>query len=130
MDSEKRMTVVVRRPPYGTTDAAEAIRHAGGGLSFKLPTTLLLIEDGVFVARRDQRPEGLGYLSLSQALADYLAQRAENSEGKEIAGQVVVHGPSARERGLGTDDLIAGVSVVEEAETAHLLAESGWTLVY
>ena len=130
MDSEKRMTIVVRRAPYGTIDAAEAIRHATGGLNFKLPTTLLLMEDGVFVARRDQHPEGIGYLSLSQALQDYLARRGQGPEGTEISGQVVVHGPSARERGLAPEDLIAGANVAEEAETARILADGGWTLVY
>ena len=91
MNSEKRMTIVVRRPPYGTIDAAEAIRHAGGGLSFQVPTTLLLMEDGVFMARRDQRPEAVGYLSLSRALEEYLARRGQGKDGGEIAGQVVVH---------------------------------------
>ncbi|MCL4532458.1 MAG: DsrE family protein [Actinobacteria bacterium] len=130
MDNEKRMTIVVRRGPYGTIDAAEAIRHAAGGLNFKVPTTLLLMEDGVFVARREQLPEGIGYLSLSRALEEYLARRGRGQEGEEIAGRVVVHAPSARERGLSPDDLIAGVSMVEEGESARLLADSGWTLVY
>ena len=130
MDSEKRMTIVVRRAPYGTIDAAEAIRHAAGGLNFKVPTTLLLMEDGVFVARRDQRPEGIGYLSLSRALEDYLARRGKGQEGEEIAGQVVVHGPSLKERGLAAEDLIPGAKVVEEAEATRILASGGWTLVY
>ncbi len=130
MNNEKRMTIVVRRAPYGTIDAAEAIRHAAGGLNFKVPTTLLLMEDGVFVARRDQRPEGIGYLSLSRALEEYLARRGQRREGQEIGGRVVVHAPAARERGLTPDDLIAGVRVVDEAESARLLAGSGWTLVY
>ena len=130
MDSGKRMTIVVRRAPYGTIDAAEAIRHAAGGLSFQVPTTLLLIEDGVYVAKGGQQPEGLGYLSLSRALEEYLTRRAHDQEGREMAGSVVVHGPSARERGLAPEDLILEAKVVEEAETAQLLAESGWTLVY
>ncbi len=130
MDSEKRMTIVVRRPPYGTIDAAEAIRHAGGGVSFQVPTTLLLMDDGVFMARREQRPEALGYLSLSRALEEYLARRGQGKDGAEIAGQVVVHGPSLKERGLAPQDLIAGVQVVEEAEAARILADDGWTLVY
>lgn len=130
MNSEKRMTIVVRRPPYGTIDAAEAVRHAAGGLSFGVPTTVLLMEDGVFVARRDQRPEGTGYLSLSKALDEYLARRGQGQDGGEIGGRVAVHGPSARERGLGQEGLIAGAKVAEEAETARILAGSGWTLVY
>ncbi|MCL4370829.1 MAG: DsrE family protein [Chloroflexi bacterium] len=130
MDNERGMTIVVRRAPYGTIDAAEAIRHAAGGLNFKVPTTLLLMEDGVFVARRDQRPEGIGYLSLSRALEEYLARRGKDQDGEEIGGRVVVHAPSARERGLTPDDLIAGVRVVDEAESARLLAGSGWTPVY
>ena len=130
MDSEKRMTIVVRRPPYGTIDAAEAIRHAGGGLSFQVPTTLLLMEDGVFMARRDQRPEAVGYLSLSRALEEYLARRGQGKDGGEIAGQVVVHGPSLKERGLAAEDLIPGAKVVEEAEATRILADGGWTLVY
>ena len=127
---DERMTIVVRRAPYGTIDAAEAIRHAAGGLSFQVPTTLLLVEDGVYVAKRGQQPEGVGYLSLSRALEEYLARRAHDQEGHEIAGRLVVHGPSARERGLSPEELVAGASVVEESETARLLAESGWTLVY
>lgn len=130
MDTEKRMIIVVRRPPYGTIDAAEAIRHAGGGLSFQVPTTLLLMEDGVFMARREQRPEALGYLSLSRALEDYLSRRAQGKDGAEIAGEVVVHGPSVRERGLAPEDLISGTKVVEEVEAARMMADGGWTLVY
>ena len=130
MDSEKRMTIVVRRAPYGTIDAAEAIRHAAGGLNFKVPTTLLLMEDGVFVARREQRPEGIGYLSLPRALEEYLARRGRGQEGEEISGRVAVHAPSARERGLAPEELIEGVSMVEGAESARLLAGGGWTLVY
>lgn len=130
MDNEKRMTVVVRRPPYGTIDAAEAIRHAGGGLSFGVPTTLLLMEDGVFMARREQHPEAAGYLSLSRALEEYLTRRGQGKSGAEIAGRLMVHGPSARERGLGSEDFVAGAKVVEESEAAHILADGGWTLVY
>ena len=130
MDSEKRMTIVVRRAPYGTIDAAEAIRHAAGGLNFQVATTLLLMEDGVFVARRDQHPERIGYLSLARALEEYLARRGRGQDGEEMGGRVAVHGPSARERGLASEDLIAGKEVVEEAEAARILADGGWTLVY
>lgn len=130
MDAEKSMAVVVRRAPYGTIDAAEAIRHAAGGLGFGVPTALLLAEDGVFVARCNQRGEGIGYLSLSEALEDYLMRRGRGREGREIHGRVVVHGPSMWERGLSPSELVPGVQVAEEGEVARLLAESAWTLVY
>lgn len=130
MDVAKTMIVVVRKAPYGTIDAGEAIRHANGGLSFGVPTALLLAEDGVFVARRNQRGEEIGYGSLSRALEDYLARRGRGPDGREIAGQLVVHGTSLRERGLAAEDLIPGARVAEDGETARLLAQSDWTLIY
>ena len=130
MDVAKTMVVVVRKAPYGTIDAGEAIRHANGGLSFGVPTTLLLAEDGVFVARRDQRGEEIGYVSLSRALEDYLARRGRGPDGREIEGRLVVHGTSLRDRGLRPEDLVPRAQVAEDAEVAQLLAHSDGTLVY
>ncbi len=122
--------IVVRRAPYGTIGAAEALRHAAGGLSFGVVTTLILLEDGVFVAKRGQDAGRLEFTSLAEPLAQYSRQEGRASDGTVLRARVVAHRPSLRARGLGLDDLVAGVEVVDDAGVARLLGECDALLTY
>jgi sulfur relay (sulfurtransferase) DsrF/TusC family protein len=39
--------IILRKPPYGTVDAAEAVRHALGGVIEELAVRLILLDAGV-----------------------------------------------------------------------------------
>ena len=126
----KSLGIVVRRPPYGTINAGEALRHAAGGLGFGVATTLILLEDGVHVAKRGQDAGRLGFTSLAEPLAQYARQEGRASDGTVLRGRVVAHEPALVARGLGRDGLVAGVEVVDDAGLARLLGECDALLTY
>ena len=122
--------IVVRRAPYGAIGAAEALRHAAGGLSFGVGTTLVLLEDGVYVAKADQDAERMGFTSLAEPLALYARQEGRVPDGTVLRGRVTAHGPALVARGLGPDELVEGVEVVDDAGLARLLGECDAVLTY
>jgi sulfur relay (sulfurtransferase) DsrF/TusC family protein len=125
----KTVCVLLRRPPYGSLLAAEAVRHLTGALNNGQRPVGLLMDDGVYLARAGQQAAG-GWLDLSRALSDLLAQSATDETGEMRHAAVYVHGPSLRARGLSETDLVPGCRVVDEAEAAAVLRGADATLVY
>lgn len=125
----KTLCVLLRRPPYGSLDAAEGIRHLGGALTNGLCPVGLLVDDGVYLAKAGHQAAG-GWTDLGAALSDLLAQTATGAGGEVRRAAIYVHGPSLRARGLAEHDLIPGCRVVDEAETAAVIGRADATLVY
>lgn len=125
----KTLCIVLRKAPYGSLDAAEAVRHLGGALSNGLCPVGLLVDDGVYLARAGQQGAG-GWTNLGAALEDLLAQTATDPDGGERSAAVYVHGPSLRVRGLSEADLVPGCRVVDETEAAVVVGRADATLVY
>ncbi len=48
------ISIILRRPPYGTVDAPEAIRHALGGITEDMAVRLILVDGGVTAAKKGQ----------------------------------------------------------------------------
>ena len=46
------VSIILRRPPYGSVDASEAIRHALGGIIEEMEVKLILVDGGVAAARK------------------------------------------------------------------------------
>ena len=122
--------IVVRRGPYGSINAGEAIRHAGGGITHGVATTLIFLEDGVYVAVANQDGSRIGFTSLAAPLAQYGKQQGASASGLSLHGRVVVHGPSLAARGLREDGLVEGVEVVDDAALADLLGSCDAVLTY
>lgn len=125
----KTVCVLLRRPPCGSLVAAEAVRHLSGALSNGQLPVGLLMDDGIYLARAGQQAAG-GWLDLSRALSDLLAQSATDESGEMRRAAVYVHGPSLRARGLSQGDLVPGCRVVDESEAAAVLRQADATLVY
>ncbi len=118
---ENSLCILLRRPPYGQIHAAEAIRHMGGALAEGIQTNLVLIDDGVFVARDVQNATGTNWTPLIPTLAKAIAK----------GGRVWVHSPSARERGLlQNEHFIIGIEPLDDAKLAEMLASSHAVIVY
>lgn len=94
--------IIIRHPSYGREDAFAAIRMAIIGQNSDLPTSLILCEDGVWNAMRDQWSEAIEMPSNEEQLMDAL----------QAGVRVYVDEGSLEERDLTTDDLIEGVTVV------------------
>ncbi len=115
------LAILIRRPPYGQIHAAEALRHMGGALGDGIQTTVLLVDDGVYVARNGQNPGKTSFTALVDPLAKGIAKGA----------RVYLHIPSAQARGLLDDPhLIGGVDCLDDDGLARVLAESEMVMVY
>ncbi len=124
------LAIVVRAAPFGSINAAEALRHATAGINFGVATTLILLEDGVYVAERIQEGERLGFTSLAEPLARYARQENMLADGSVIRGRVAVHEPSLLLRGLEPDRLIEGIEIVDDGGLAALFAGCDAVLSY
>jgi sulfur relay (sulfurtransferase) DsrF/TusC family protein len=121
MTTKNSLAILIRRPPYGQIHAAEAIRHLGGALGEALQTNVLLVDDGVYVARAGQDASNTGFTSLVEPLAKSIAKGA----------RVYMHVPSAQARGLLNDpQMLPGVDCIDDDGFARLLSASETVMVY
>ncbi len=103
--------IIIRHPSYGREDAFAAIRMAIIGQNSDLPTSLILCEDGVWNAARDQWSEAIEMPSNEDQLLDAL----------QVGARIYVDEGSLEERGLTHDDLIEGITIVPCDEMAEVV---------
>jgi len=121
MTTKNSLAILIRRPPYGQIHAAEAIRHMGGALGDGIQTNVLLVDDGVYVARDGQDVGNTAWTSLVEPLAKAIAKGAH----------IYLHTPSAHARGLLNDEhFVIGVEQVDDVGLARLLTENDMVMVY
>ena len=102
----------VSQAPYGHVQAAEAVRHLGGALNDGLDVFMLLRDDGVYLARDGQQDREGGWIALAPVLSRLIAKGAP----------VLVHTPSARQRGLlDGGPLVAGITLADDRAIARAL---------
>ncbi len=114
------ISIILRRPPYGTIDAPEAIRHALGAITDDLPVQLILVDSGVHAARKGQDTGTTGYLSAEEGIRDCL----------DMGAKVFVDGRSLESAGIAASDLVDGVTVAHDGDIAAVLKTSGTTLIF
>ncbi len=112
--------IILRRPPYGSVDTAEAIRHALGGVTEEMETYLLLVDGGVNAARRGQDPAESGYASIEDGIRDCI----------DMGVEVSVDGESLAASGMGPQDLIEGAKIMGSHEIAGIIKEAGTTMIF
>ena len=107
----KNQCIVIRHPAYGREDAYAAIRMTSVGNMYGLPTDLVLCEDGVWNAVRDQWSETIQMPSIEEDLIHAI----------ESGAKVYVDAEALEERGLTTDDLVHGIEVRTCEEIAEFI---------
>jgi len=130
MEMVRSVCILVRRAPYGTMNAAEALRHLNGAVANGLEATAILIGDGVYLAREDQRAEEAGWTSLSRALRQALTVRRQQAEDSENQARIYVHRASVERRGLQEAALVPGVELLSDQELARLVGEAEAVLIF
>ena len=108
----KRFLYLMRRPPHGSIFAQEGLETVLIGAAFEQRVSLLFLDDGVFVLKRGQAPEGAGLKDFARgfrALPDYDVEH------------VYVEDRSLSERGLSPDDLIMDVETVSPERAAGII---------
>jgi sulfur relay (sulfurtransferase) DsrF/TusC family protein len=116
MDS---LLVILRNPPYGTVNAAEAVRHAGGASGFDYKSILYLIDAGVLTAKKGQDAADTGFSGLGESL-ELLSDEME----------VYVCQNSLKEHGLREDDLVEGVTADDGTMLDHALKSAQTVMIY
>ncbi len=114
------ISILLRRPPYGTTDAAEALRHALGGVTEDMDVKLLLVDGGVHAARREQDAEGTEYLNAGDGVRDCL----------DMGVLVYADLASLKRERISGDRLLEGVAVATDAELAGLVGTSDTVMIF
>jgi sulfur relay (sulfurtransferase) DsrF/TusC family protein len=116
----KNVCIVLRRPPYGTVDTSEAVRHALGGVVEEMEVRLVLLDGGVHAARHGQSTEGTEFDSVGEGVADC----------RDMGVEVYVDKGSLSEQGIGVEDLIEGLKVLDGPGIAGIISESGTTMIF
>ena len=114
-----QILVISRKPPYGTTDAAEAVRHAGGASGFDFKAILYLMDSGVYAAKKEQDAGDTGFLGLGESL-ELLSDEMD----------IYVNKASLNEYGLKEDDLVEGVNIDTGEVLKLALKDSQTVMIY
>jgi len=112
--------IVLKRPPYGTVDAAEAIRHALGGITDDMEVRLLLMAGGVHAARKGHDISATEYMSIEEGIKDCI----------DMGVVVSVEKGSMTEADIAAEDLIEGVNVASEIEIAEFIKQSDTAMIF
>jgi sulfur relay (sulfurtransferase) DsrF/TusC family protein len=114
------ITIILRRPPYGAVDAAEAIRHALGGVTEEVSVNLVLVDSGVHAARTAQDTKGSEYMNVAEGIGDCI----------DMGVTVYAERLSLKEQGLDASDLVGGVVVAAGHEIAEVISDSDTTMIF
>ena len=98
----KKVLVIMKKAPYGTVYAAEALRAMMGLAAFEIEVEALLMNDGVFVALKNQKPDAIEM----KALGAVLPQMDDMDINK-----FYVCGESLKERNITMDQLTVEAEV-------------------
>jgi tRNA 2-thiouridine synthesizing protein D len=116
----RTVAVVLKRPPYGQIEAAEAVRHALGAASGELAVRLLLVDGGVHLARSGQESASGGLTNLGETLQDCL----------QMGVAVYAEETSLQEHAVARGSIIAGVQIVPSGTLTELIASADATLLF
>ncbi|MFO0751708.1 MAG: DsrE family protein [Thermodesulfovibrionales bacterium] len=115
-----KITILLKRSPYGDINAAEAVRHAMGGAAGELKVDIVLTDGGVLLARKGQDDTGTGFTNLGAALKDCL----------DMGVAVYADKPSMREHRLEAVDMVEGVAVSGSSEIAEIIKEAATVMIF
>lgn len=114
------ISIILRRPPYGTVDASEALRHALGGAIEDMEVKLLLVGGGVHAGRKGQDISQTEYMNAGAGIQDCI----------DLGVAVHADEASLMRELVGTDHLIEGVTISSTAEIADIIGKTDTTMIF
>ena len=114
------ISIILRRPPYGTVDAPEAVRHALGGVTEDMTVRLILLDGGIHTARKGQDTGGTEYQNMEDAIRDCI----------QMGVEVITDRASLKTEHLEAEDLIEGVRVLNSYELAETIKDSNTVMIF
>ncbi|MFO7752888.1 MAG: DsrE family protein [Desulfobacteraceae bacterium] len=124
----KDILIVVRHGPYGGFQAAEAMRHANGSISLGFRPVVVLVDDGVYLAKEGQEPSQSQWLSLSETLEEIIVRGLY--EKKDNPAEFYVEQESLLKRGLEAEDLVEDLQAVDHNTVSELMANNPLQLIF
>jgi len=115
-----KVAMILRRAPYGDINAAEAVRHALGGVADGLGVQLILADGGVLVAKKGQEAAGTGFTNLEQVLRDCI----------DMGVEVFADRLSLKDQHIDPSDILEGVNVLTGAEIAAIIEDAKTTMIF
>lgn len=118
----KKILVISRRAPYGTSLAREALDVALAASVYDQDIGILFMDDGVFQLLKKQNPTLIAQKNLSATLPALSLYGIDN---------IYVHKESLEERALVQNELILdGIKIVTNAEIEELLDQQDHLLSF
>lgn len=114
------VNIILRRPPYGSVDASEAVRHALGGVTNDMEVKLILVDGGVNAARKGQDTGGTNYSGLEGGIVDCL----------DMGVEVFIDETSMKEEHLNADEIIEGVTVAAGPELSGIVSGADTVMIF
>ncbi len=114
------ISIILRKPPYGSIEAPEAVRHALGAVTQNLATRLILLDGGVQAARTNQDTSGTAYLSVENGIKDCI----------DMGAEVYADEASLKEEGLAVGDIVEGVISKSAMAIAGVINDSDTVMIF
>jgi sulfur relay (sulfurtransferase) DsrF/TusC family protein len=114
------IAMILKRSPYGDINAAEAVRHALGAVSFEMSVDLILVDGGVLLAKKGQDDTGTGFTNLEGVLRDCL----------DMGVEVYAENSSLKNWRVAGEHVIEGIKTVGSKEIAGLIKEAKTTVLF
>ncbi len=124
----KDILIVVRHGPYGGFQAAEGLRHANGAISLGFRPIVVLVDDGVYLAKEGQEPGQSQWMTLSETFDEVIARGLY--EKKDNPAEFYAEQESLSQRGLNPDDLIEGLVIIQHGKVSELMADNRLQLIF
>lgn len=115
-----KVAIVLRRPPYGDINAAEAVRHALGAVSSELEVSLILLDGGVLLSKKGHDAAGTDVTALDAVLMDCI----------EMGVGVYAEKSSLIKERVEEKEMVQGVKTISGAFAAELIGEAGQTMIF
>ena len=116
----QNIAMILKRPPYGDINAAEAVRHARGAVSSEINVALILVDGGVLLAKKGQDESATGFTNLGDSLRDCI----------EMGVSVYADIASLKAKGVASSDLLVNVKPVGWKEIAGLIKDAESTMIF
>ena len=115
------VSIILRKPPYGSVDASEAIRHALGGIMRGDGSETDTCSDGgVAAARKGHNVSGTEYSSIEEGIKDCI----------DMGALVYADKASMKDHHLDSGDMIEGVMIANGSDIAERISESDITMIF
>jgi len=115
-----KLAIILTREPYGAINAAEAVRHALGGVGDEISVSLLLTDGGVLLAQKGQEVGTTGFTSLGETLKDCV----------DMGVSVFADSQSLTRARLDSGNIVEGVETVGADKISAIIAEADHTFIY